>query len=255
MQPKINNEWDDLFKNKFEDAEITPSANVWDNIEANFPTKKRRKVPIFWWSAACIILVSTTLLIFEKKGETALKNIKKIPSVGYHNNLKENLNKANISLPLKIETKKIQIENITIAVSTKAKPKTTAKKSVAKDTEESKNLIENHSIDVKISNGLTNKLELPASDTLLVANVLINKSPVELNETVSKFINKNELVQAKIPKKKIKNLGDAINFLVNKIDKREKKLIKFDSNEDNNSSIVALNIGIIQFNSKNSTNN
>lgn len=40
MQHKPDKEWDNLFRNKFEDAEITPSANVWENIEANYHLKK-----------------------------------------------------------------------------------------------------------------------------------------------------------------------------------------------------------------------
>ncbi|MNL29759.1 hypothetical protein D3C87_1514530 [compost metagenome] len=49
--------------------------------------------------------------------------------------------------------------------------------------------------------------------------------------------------------KGIRNVGDLVNFVVNKIDRREKKLIQFDTDDDN-SSIVALNIGFIKLNRK-----
>ena len=49
--------------------------------------------------------------------------------------------------------------------------------------------------------------------------------------------------------KGIRNVGDLVNYVVNKVDKREKKLIQFDTNDDN-SSLVSINIGFIKFNKK-----
>jgi hypothetical protein len=51
-------------------------------------------------------------------------------------------------------------------------------------------------------------------------------------------------------KKGIRNAGDLINFVVGKVDKRERKIIQFRTDEDENSSLVSLNLGIIKFNRK-----
>ncbi|MNQ93554.1 hypothetical protein D3C85_1090260 [compost metagenome] len=48
----------------------------------------------------------------------------------------------------------------------------------------------------------------------------------------------------------IRNVGDVINFVVDKLDKREKKIIQFRTDDDDNSSLIAVNIGILQFNPK-----
>jgi restriction endonuclease S subunit len=64
--------------------------------------------------------------------------------------------------------------------------------------------------------------------------------------------NKTDIVVVRTeekPNKGIRNVGDLINFVVDKVDKREKKVIQFATDEDN-SSIVALNIGFIKFNKK-----
>ena len=44
-------------------------------------------------------------------------------------------------------------------------------------------------------------------------------------------------------------MGDLINFVVDKVDKREDKLIRFDTDDDN-SSLIGINIGMIRFSKK-----
>jgi hypothetical protein len=59
-------------------------------------------------------------------------------------------------------------------------------------------------------------------------------------------VNENDQVE----KKGIRNAGDLINFVVEKIDKREQKFLKFSTDEDDNSSLVGINIGFIKINSR-----
>jgi hypothetical protein len=49
---------------------------------------------------------------------------------------------------------------------------------------------------------------------------------------------------------RIRNAGDLVNFVVDKIDRREQKIVAFNTDDDDNSSLVALNIGPFRFNSK-----
>jgi hypothetical protein len=51
-------------------------------------------------------------------------------------------------------------------------------------------------------------------------------------------------------RKGIRNVGDLVNFVVDKVDKREKKLVRFNTDDDDNSSIVGINIGFLKFNKK-----
>ena len=48
MQQMQDKEFDKLFKDRFEDAEIEPSANLWANIEHELAPKKKRVFPIYW---------------------------------------------------------------------------------------------------------------------------------------------------------------------------------------------------------------
>lgn len=251
MQNKPYNEWDNLFKNKFDNAEIEPSAKIWENIEANLPANNRRRIPIYWWAAASILIVSATLQVFNIYFNKELNDVGNIPNVAYHNKIKKNVSKADTSASLKIFAKKQQVEHSAFSRSAEVKYRKITKNRVLISYKKQKHLVQNQLNHHKINTEPIRKLELPSTDTLLVASLLSAKTTVDIIEVDSIAILNGVKVQASIPKKGIKNLGDLVNFLVNKIDKREKKLIKFDSNADNNSSIVALNIGFIQLNSKN----
>ena len=52
-------------------------------------------------------------------------------------------------------------------------------------------------------------------------------------------------------RKGIRNVGDLVNFVVDKVDKRDKKLLHFNTDEDDNSSLVGINIGFLKLNKKN----
>ena len=79
-----------------------------------------------------------------------------------------------------------------------------------------------------------------AADTLVLASINDIKQPVD------QVIGENE---TRTENKGIRNMGDLINYVVDKVDKSDEKIIQFKT-EDDNSSLVALNIGIIRFNTK-----
>jgi hypothetical protein len=60
----------------------------------------------------------------------------------------------------------------------------------------------------------------------------------------------NEPVIETETKPSIRNIGDLVNLVVEKIDKRDKKLIRFATDDDDNSSLVGINIGFIKLNKK-----
>ena len=79
---------------------------------------------------------------------------------------------------------------------------------------------------------------MPVEEIVLASN----NDPALVKDDVS-----NENVEA--PNRGIRNMGDLVNYVVDKLDKREEKLLQFKT-EDDNSSLVALNIGMFKFNQK-----
>ncbi len=85
----------------------------------------------------------------------------------------------------------------------------------------------------------------PIKEQSAVENPIVIAS-VQVNNKVEDVINENSS-----DRKGIRNVGDLVNFVVDKVDKRDKKLVRFNTDDDDNSSIVGINIGFLKFNKKN----
>jgi hypothetical protein len=57
MQNIQDKAFDQLFKDKFETAEIRPSADLWNRIAAELPPAPKRRFPVYWMAAALALVV------------------------------------------------------------------------------------------------------------------------------------------------------------------------------------------------------
>lgn len=269
MQDK---ELDDLFRDKFEEAEMTPSRDLWAAIESGLETKtKKRILPVYWIAAAVSITALTLGLLFtpigEKPGVETLVLKSKTGEVKQEINtdsnglaeahatvratiegkealdkigLKPVANKADVTLTAR--TKKVKDHNAVYAPEPTLMP--------LEDDNSKKDLVAmqpsglnahplNTAIGVKQEKlTLAKEAALPAEEVVLASN---NELPVVKDEV------SNENAEA--PSRGIRNMGDLVNYVVDKLDKREEKVLQFKT-EDDNSSLVALNIGMFKFNQK-----
>ncbi len=53
----MRNEFENIFKKKFEDFELQPRADLFDAIQAK---RKKKKAAIWWWSAAFVVIAAIT---------------------------------------------------------------------------------------------------------------------------------------------------------------------------------------------------
>lgn len=224
-------EMDQLFKNQFENAEIEPSAGLWFSIEKQLDIKPvKRKFPLYWFatSAAAVAIIISLLLTKEEKiqlhaNDSIAPLVEKVASIPV-------LEESGIDSPRR-----------TVATMPVLKNKMAVVRVI--DTT-------NRKKDLKVMQPLKEDMHLQDmterlrpiinSDTQVLAS---NQSPVMETDEV---INENDQVD----KRGIRNMGDLINFVVDKLDKREEKLLKFRTDDDDNSSLIAINIGFIKFNSK-----
>ena len=239
MQHMQDKAFDQLFRDKFEGAEIQPSADLWNGISEELSPKPKRSLPVYWMAAAvAVIAVTIGLLMPMQKTEkirlqapeVANNDVSSVPAV------------AVVKTPL-------QVSNVSSAVADKV---------------ESTPLI--IAPRIKLS---SREKELAALQPKVTTDRPVNKQP-EVVSALAKVEPKEEapkeevmIAKADIPaeyadvavepehqeNKGIRNVGDLVNFVVNKVDKREKKFIQFDTNDDN-SSLVSINIGFIKFNKK-----
>lgn len=233
MQDK---EFDQLFRDKFEDAEIEPSASLWGNIVQELEPRKKRVLPVYWMAAAvAIVAVSVGLLMPEK--ETI------------------RLRGSDVAANRQVAEPVVKPENADITSGTssdenasKSTPLVIAPRLTAADVEKDFVVMQPKTANVHpvnmepeivkpVVSQIVNDPAVPETD------IVIASAPVP---DESNAITETEPAE----RKGIRNVGDIVNYVVDKVDKREKKFLKFNTDDDDNSSLVAINIGILKFNKR-----
>lgn len=277
MQHMQDKKFDELFKDRFEEAEIEPSMDLWNNIERELDPKRKRIFPVFWMVAASAMVgVLAVALIFNgqkrnKDGALIAVNTKPVTL----NSNTGKLNSAPVVVPVTRTTAPaVTVENSSpatvhaegryaAALSTKAHVRNkelstksnlefhevnrTSKKDLnAMQPAERIARLDNQPAVVKM--GLTDipkakvqetQTEVPVQkDAIVVAS---NATPLA---TADEVTNENDEAA---DRKGIRNVGDLINFVVDKVDKREEKFLKFKTDDDDNSSLIGINIGMLKF--------
>lgn len=248
MQHMPDKDFDKLFKDSFMDAEIEPSADLWGNIAEQLEPKKKRSFPVLWMAAASVAVVASVMLFMQNDDKVKLYGTSaEIAAV--------NLPEVTQTVPVAVEEEVTTVTNPILsdaAVSTRRSVKTTlAKNAVAKiDDSQEKSFIamqpsENNE-HLPIKRGDVKPLDV----TPTVSNATDNQTMYAIADT--KPVDYFEPIEENDNSKKgIRNVGDLINYVVDKVDKRDKKIIKFDTDDDDNSSIIGLNIGFLKLNKKN----
>ncbi|WP_158797792.1 hypothetical protein [Pedobacter sp. L105] len=244
MQNIQDKEFDQFIKNQFEDVEMEPSGDLWGAIETKLEGKRKRSIPFYWIAAAIAIIGLSIGLMFMSKDRN---HVVTALAVNHRHTRTEN-KEAGTVLPQTVRVS--AVNQIT------ASPVNTAAENFAviKDHKQSfvadtaaddtkKNLLamqplkqivrpDHQSIAVK-----QDKMELPPDIVLASADV---------PEVKDEVINENDQKE----NKGIRNVGDLVNYVVGKLDKREEKAIKFQTDDDDNSSLVGINIGMLRFGQK-----
>lgn len=234
MQNIQDKAFDQLFKERLENAEIQPSADLWGNISAGLQPAAKRRFPVYWMAAALALVVVGLSLLMPETEKVRLQAPAKLTV------------KQDDTVPATPSVVVVPEVEVTAATSYKSTPLVIAPRLKAD--------IENKSDKQKMqperaADRLVNKQEEVVQEPVLL--------PKPVNEIIIASANVDEDKQADATAAKadeaagkgIRNVGDLINFVVNKVDRREKKVIQFETDDDN-SSIIALNIGFIKFNRK-----
>lgn len=240
MQPIQDKDFDQLFKDRFEDAEIAPSRDLWSSIESEIEPKKKRIIPIYWLSAAAILIIATVGIMVYQQQDVAPKQ--------YANNVATNMNPVIVKPQVKdsLVSNTELTKDVAKALPAHVKPSTTlvqtAVKQNAKPIEKQKII----SIpDIQKQETMIAKVEEPKKDIKTKIEEAVFKTKEEtvlaanLNEVIA-----DEVIDSSYPaeRKGIRNVGDVVNLIVNTMDKRKDKVIQFRTDDDD-SSISVVNIG------------
>ncbi|MFI5452342.1 hypothetical protein ACHMWN_09305 [Pedobacter sp. UC225_61] len=244
MQHIPDKEFDNLIRNKFEDAEIEPSANLWATIEQQLEPKRKRVIPIYWMAAASVAIAITALLVFQKTEKIQLHGDDTV---------------ATVVEPTKQDAVIPTTEVPVIPVSVKESNSTSSAVKTQKVQLLDRTPSENNSEIILASvqpKTITDRLPIKAADAKPL-DVIEREVPIENNEVViAKVEPQKEEGQVitetenTTERRGIRNVGDLVNYVVDKVDKREKKLVRFNTDDDDNSSLIGINIGFLKLNSK-----
>jgi len=248
MQHMPDKDFDKLFKDSFMDAEIEPSANLWGNIAGQLEPKRKRSFPILWVAAASVAVVVSVMLFTQGQDKVYLQGAaQEIATVRSlegtpTSSIAAAEETTTVSAAVLTEAKRTNISPVRAAVAKVeiATIEDVQEKSFVamQPSEKNEHLV--------IKRGEVKPLDVTPTVTTAKENQTMYASadtkPVDYFEQAE---------ESDTNKKGIRNVGDLINYVVDKVDKRDKKLIKFDTDDDDNSSIIGLNIGFLKLNKKN----
>ncbi|MGI4751171.1 MAG: hypothetical protein ACRYFB_11080 [Janthinobacterium lividum] len=245
---------DDLFNSKLQNLEVEPAANLWQNIDAELDRKPKKKsiIPGLRIAAGILVMLSVGLL-FLRKNEPVKSNFpRKITKVVLQKadpNLTQiaSLDDKNSMLLLSAKNKVIK----------EALPRSSKNKVVITKPE----IIKNPETKLVLMQTLAQNKpdEDPAglqntpiqSRIASVPDASISLKPQPQTEIPQKLFVKPSLLATeshtiKAKHKRIRNIGDVVNLVMAKVDKRQDKLIEFsDTDDGEESNVTGINLGFI----------
>jgi hypothetical protein len=264
MQDK---EFDDLFGSKLDNFEMEPSAQVWQNIDAELDGKKKKGsfFTLLGIAASIIMLIGAGILFMPKKvanNSNQHKNDKLA-----HNHVKPTVikpeNKAPVNVqpvkaaqvadakvpakpierahhPKKIETPvtpaKEDNQLIAKAEPVKQEPVKPDEQPVLAAVPDQKNEAKNtgtQPVEIAVTAKQPEEIKTPAVQTQQPVLASAQPAVAKENKTVVK-------------RRGIHNIGDLVNLVVAKVDKRHDKLVVFSDTDDDESTITAFHLGAIK---------
>ena len=238
MQDK---EFDQLMRDKFEEAEIAPSAGLWANIDQELSPKRKRVLPVYR-IAAVISIITVGIFFYTREDKNAVHQLALKPALPAVKSItdahKAPVHAAALQVIAKTTVGRIKVntqkEVVPVVTTVREKKDLTAMQPLA---------LNNRPDDTKLKIK-QDKISLPkpavtAEEETVLA--ITNASTLSKDEV----INENE----EAAPRGIRNIGDLVNYVVDKVDKREEKVIQFKT-EDDNSSLIAINIGMFKFNQR-----
>jgi hypothetical protein len=260
MQDK---EFDDLFRSKLDNFEIEPSAEVWSNIDGTLDAKERKRsiFPILRIAASVVILIAAGILFIPKKENVHPARPHKNQLV--NSGVKPVVAKQSNDVLVNSEVpKKVQPENTTqrnrFAVVQHPARKT---ETTAEPAEQTAHVIDNKADNAKpVKSDEQPILAVVTQKPADIPQPVVpgNETPLAIKQTSTDEINIKQPVlaaaqkpvttktYATVKRRGIHNMGDLVNLVLAKVDKRKDKVIEFTDTDDDESTITAVNMGPIK---------
>ncbi|ADY52911.1 hypothetical protein Pedsa_2363 [Pseudopedobacter saltans DSM 12145] len=235
MKSMSDKEFDAFFKASLEEFEEEPTKDFWVAIESETnssePDSRKNKFP-FLWAAASLILLGLGFVFFKSDAERVQLRSEKIEITNSQVEISETysrpVNHPGFKPNNQAENEKRFLE---LMASTELEDKPVEKRRRYMEN------LPDRSAEIK-------ERQL----VKVVSNVIDKNQDTEKQEPEIKL--QETLVQVDSPqetKERVRTLGDLVNFVVGKIDKRENKIIHVSKTDESDMEITGINLGLIKY--------
>lgn len=251
-------ELDDLFHSKLNDLEVEPSEMVWNNVADQInsnQTKKKSIVPFLRIAAGVIVVISIGLLLLQKDDPIVKKPVqnkvakveikKQKPVTEQIENTKSDERMLFLSAKNKV-VKEARLNKISTKKSVIIPVlKVTREIKVADEMLAAIDQPENKNTQTATSLTVARTAVVPDVSTRFNIKTDDDETSVETVKPQN-LPAKNSMPAIVTKRKGIRSMGDLINLVMAKVDKRQDKLIEFTNRDDGDeSNVTGINLGII----------
>lgn len=257
MHPITDKELDKLFKQRFEDAEFQPSADVWDKIAVKLDQKQKVKKPgsVFWMAAASVVVVLGSGLWFYRPIEVIKLQGSNKDQEMVQNTPQSPLSDLGTGAPA-IDPHQPEIKGFDFSKLTSSDEPTFVAAQEVTLTEGSSNELPRQNMESLESAVKRNTVEVAQSkNEVKVPRFTGDQSKLDVTQPdmiASADVADDELVteQDIASPRRIRSVGSLVNFVISKVDRREDKIIEF-TDGDEGSEVSGINLGLIKVKSRN----
>ncbi|MDB5061522.1 MAG: hypothetical protein JWP67_1365 [Mucilaginibacter sp.] len=243
MQDK---EIDQLFRSEFENFEIKPSQQVWGGINDRLDANRRKKALLPYLSIAASILVVVAIGLYFIP-QVKVNSKKPVQILAAKNNIEPKVIIAPVKdndLPKPSEKVIASVKEVNKAY----KGSNIRRDKEAKPSEVIDKPTEQIAAVIERSNEILKPTVPDVETPLSIKTQITDDMPIitKSNALVPQVPQAKIIAAAPAKKHRINSLGDLINVVVSKVDKRKDKVIEFTNTEDDESTISGLNLGLIK---------
>ncbi len=271
MKEISDKEFDGFFKSSFEGFEVEPSTNSWENITQKLDQKPaKKKFPIYWTAAASVVIVlGLGIALYQQPDEIIKlrpdqdKSMAAVTEVEILDNnsapveAEQPIDKTSLVKNNKVSNNNFQPSSKLSSKVVLASNTNNAKKNISNDATKALeiNVLNTETVDNKTQElAETKPVKLRSvTERILADEALKNRKGMEVmpNKVLAAQSNTDEDLNGEGTnpdrKLKIKSVGDLVNFVVAKVDKRDDKIIKMSKTDESDNEITGINLGLFRF--------
>ena len=245
-----DNEIDQLFQSQLYHHEVEPTGRVWSNVAATLDGDRRKRLGVSWLSiAATVLVVVSAGWYFIPQVKIKGQKPQQMPVAQNNMGAKTIVAPKPAGKPVIISQ---PVQNVMLAATVKTgrlKPvknirRNTVGPAVTDRSATQTTVLNNRHHDFLAA--VVPDVETPLSVKPVADEQVVFKTSTNALAAAQQVPANKTMAAAPVKKRRINSLGDLINVVVSKVDKRKDKLIEFSNSDGDESTITGINLGFVK---------